>query len=336
MNPRSPAGHFAALSWPAAMSAWLPTRFLPADAVSAATPLAAASAAADRPGGRSPPSPRPPTVQRRGRCGDLVAEPAPASPLGLNARGAVRPARGLARRLHREAPVLLLAAGAAVLLWRRIIRWRFPRPCSGSSRCSPASWAASPRGRNLAGRCGVPPPLGGIVLAGFYMAPIPSPRPYRWGGSPSAPSSVRSPSSSGFTALRWKGSSRGAARQLPGPAARPVDASPEVTRMKSESRLAPRLRRRWPVRRPARAHRRDRPVARRRGHGLFRPVAVRRGHRGAVRDGSRRVAPCRPAPRRSLLRGPHRCRRVRVRDRSRSLRLAARGAPDLGLYLPSP
>ncbi len=45
MNPALAGRAFAALSWPSAMSSWLPTRFQGADALSAATPLAAAAAA---------------------------------------------------------------------------------------------------------------------------------------------------------------------------------------------------------------------------------------------------------------------------------------------------
>ena len=185
MNPALAGRAFAALSWPAAMSAWLPTRFLPADAVSAATPLAAASAAGGSAGG--PFAALAAAGQPFSAADDAVISwlnQHLLSPLGLNApRGLFDLLAGLRAGCIGEAPVLLLAAGAAVLLWRRIIRWEIPAALFGVFALLTGVLGGVPAGDGFFRGGAVFHLLsGGIVLAGFYMAtdPVTSPMT-RWG-----------------------------------------------------------------------------------------------------------------------------------------------------------
>jgi len=185
MNPALAGRAFAALSWPQAMTAWRPTRFLAADAVSSATPLAAASAA---------------EAPVRGSFAALAAASSPfsraddaaiswlnahlLSPLGLSApRGLLDLVAGMRAGCIGEASVLLLAAGAAILLWQRIIRWEIPAALFGTFLLLTGVLGGIPAGNGLFRGA----PLfhllsGGIVLAGFFMAtdPVTSPMT-RWG-----------------------------------------------------------------------------------------------------------------------------------------------------------
>lgn len=185
MNPALAGRAFAALSWPTAMRAWQPTRFLPVDAVTAATPLAAASAAGH------------PTVRP---LAALTEAGYPFSPvdgavtawvnehllsrLGLAApRGLLDLLVGLRAGCIGEGSVLLLAAGAAVLLWRRIVRWEVPAALFGTFALLVLALGGLPAGEGL-GRGGVVFHLlsGGLVLAGFYMATDPVTSPMTRGG----------------------------------------------------------------------------------------------------------------------------------------------------------
>ena len=185
MNPALAGRAFAALSWPAAMAAWQPTRFLPADALSTATPLAAVSSAGGSAGG------------------PFAALAAPGHPfssaddaviswlnthllsrIGVHApSGLLDLLAGLRMGSIGEASVLLLAAGAAVLLWRRIIRWEIPASLFGAFALLSLALGGIPDGNGLFRGGAVFHLLsGGIVLAGFYMAtdPVTSPMT-RWG-----------------------------------------------------------------------------------------------------------------------------------------------------------
>lgn len=185
MNPALAGRTFAALSWPTAMSSWRPTRFLAADAVTAATPLTAASAA-------GAPAARPlaaladagyPFSPADGAATAWVNEHL-LSPLGLAApRGLLDLLVGFRAGSIGEGSVLLLAAGAAVLLWRRIVRWEVPAALFGTFALLVLALGGIPARAGLF-RGGVAFHLlsGGMVLAGFYMAtdPVTSPMT-RWG-----------------------------------------------------------------------------------------------------------------------------------------------------------
>jgi electron transport complex protein RnfD len=185
MNPALAGRAFAALSWPTAMAAWRPTRFLPVDAVSAATPLTAASSAGGPAGG---------SFAALGVAGTPFSSADDAvvswlnahllAPLGMAApHGLFDLLAGLRMGCIGEASVLLLAAGAAVLLWRRIIRWEIPAALFGVFALLAWALGGIHAGNGLF-RGGAMFHLfsGGIVLAGFYMAtdPVTSPMT-RWG-----------------------------------------------------------------------------------------------------------------------------------------------------------
>jgi electron transport complex protein RnfD len=181
MNPALAGRAFAALSWPGAMSAWLPTRFMGLDAVAAATPLAAAGP------GRA-------TFAALASAGgpfsgadDAVVSWLNAhllAPLGARApRGLLDLLAGLRAGAIGEASVLLLLAGAAVLLWRRIIRWEIPAALFGTFALLAVVLGGLPEGLGpFRGSVAFPLLTGGIVLAGFFMAtdPVTSPMS-RWG-----------------------------------------------------------------------------------------------------------------------------------------------------------
>ncbi len=183
MNPALAGRAFAALSWPGAMTAWLPTRFLGPDAVAAATPLAAARAAGGP--GRA-------TFAALASAGGPFSQADDAaigwlnahvlSPIGAAApRGLLDLLAGLRAGAIGEASVLLLLAGAAVLLWRRIIRWEIPAALFGTFALLSGVLGGLPEGL-FPGGVAFPLLTGGIVLAGFYMAtdPVTSPMS-RWG-----------------------------------------------------------------------------------------------------------------------------------------------------------
>jgi Na+-translocating ferredoxin:NAD+ oxidoreductase subunit D len=185
MNPALAGRAFAALSWPGAMTAWLPTRFTGPDAVAAATPLAAAGAASGP--GRATFAALASAGGPFSRADDAAVSWLNAhvlSPLGAAApRGLLDLLAGLRAGAIGEASVLLLLAGAAVLLWRRIIRWEIPAALFGTFALFTGVLGGLPGGLGLF-RGGVVFPLltGGIVLAGFFMAtdPVTSPMS-RWG-----------------------------------------------------------------------------------------------------------------------------------------------------------
>jgi len=183
MNPALAGRAFAALSWPQAMSAWQPTRFLAADAVTAATPLAAAARGSVRGSFATLAS----GSYRFSRVDDAVISWLNGhllSPIGLHApRGLLDLLAGLRSGCIGEASVLLLAAGAAVLLWRRIIRWEIPAALFGSFALLTLAFGGMPAGAGpFTGPVAFHLFSGGIVLAGFYMAtdPVTSPMS-RWG-----------------------------------------------------------------------------------------------------------------------------------------------------------
>jgi electron transport complex protein RnfD len=185
MNPALAGRAFAALSWPAAMSTWLPTRFLATDAVSAATPLAAAAA-----GGASSGGPFAvlaaagyPFSRADGAAVSWVNAHV-LSPLGAALpRGLLDLFAGLRTGCIGEASVPLLAAGAAVLLWRRIIRWEIPASLFGVFVLLTWTLGGIPAGHGLfRGDAVFHLFTGGVVLAGFFMATDPVTSPItRWG-----------------------------------------------------------------------------------------------------------------------------------------------------------
>jgi electron transport complex protein RnfD len=184
MNPALAGRAFAGLCWPAAMSAWRPTRFLPADAVSAATPLAAAAAGSPRGSFAALAAAGGPFS----RADDAVISWLNAhvlSPFGAVApRGLLDALAGLHAGCIGEASVLLLAGGAAVLLWQRVIRWEIPAALFGAFALLVGVLGGVAGGEGLF-RGGVVFQLfsGGLVLAGFFMAtdPVTSPMT-RWAG----------------------------------------------------------------------------------------------------------------------------------------------------------
>ena len=180
MNPALAGRAFAALSWPVAMAAWQPTRFLPADAVSAATPLTTVYSAGGSAGG--PFAALAAAGHPFSGADDAVISWLNEhlfSPIGMHApRGLLDLLAGLRMGCIGEASVLLLATGAAVLLWRRIIRWEIPAALFGVFTLLTFVLGGIPAGNGLF-RGGAVFHLfsGGIVLAGFFMAtdPVTSP-----------------------------------------------------------------------------------------------------------------------------------------------------------------
>jgi electron transport complex protein RnfD len=185
MNPALAGRTFAALSWPAAMAAWQPTRFLPADAVSAATPLTAVGSASGSAGG--PFAALAAAGHPFSRTDDVVISwlnEHLLSPIGMHApRGLFDLLAGLRMGCIGEASVLLLAAGAAILLWQRIIRWEIPAVLFGVFLLLASTLGGIPEGNGLFRGVAVFHLFsGGIVLAGFYMATDPVTSPVsRWG-----------------------------------------------------------------------------------------------------------------------------------------------------------
>ena len=231
MNPALAGRAFAALSWPAAMSAWLPTRFMGADAVSAATPLTAAAAGG---AGRASFAALASAGGPFSRADDAVVSWLNAhvlSPLGMAApRGLLDLLAGLHAGCIGEASVLLLAAGAAVLLWRRIIRWEIPAALFGTFVLL----------TGISRRCGLPSVhrrhparrfLHGHRPRHLADRPVGQGRLRRPGGSARlAPAALRN---------RCRGHrARGAPRQLLRTAARALDPSTEAC-MNGTNRPAP-------------------------------------------------------------------------------------------------
>jgi electron transport complex protein RnfD len=185
MNPALAGRAFAALSWGASMAAWQPTRFAGADAVSAATPLAAAPVGGGSAGGTFASL----AGSRYAFSGadDAVVSWLNAhllSPIGLSLpRGLLDLLVGLHPGCIGEGSIVLLAAGAAVLLWLRIIRWEIPAALFGCFALLSLVFGGLASGAGLF-HGGVVFQLlsGGIVLAGFFMAtdPVTSPMT-RWG-----------------------------------------------------------------------------------------------------------------------------------------------------------
>ncbi len=189
MNPALAGRTFAMLSWGAGAGLWRLTRFASPDAVSTATPLAALAKVLASPAG---PRGWPLQLLASGgyRFSGLDGSVTGWINAHLLSRIGVTMPRGIVDLLLGtrpgsigEGPVVLLLAGAALLLALRIIRWEIPVSILGAFAALTCLFGGLRQGAGF-GQGGVFFHLasGGLLLCAFFMATDPVTSPLtRWG-----------------------------------------------------------------------------------------------------------------------------------------------------------